>query len=55
MVLIIVLLYCVFFLPFPSEVSLYFSIILFRNQNRLRFKKILEIKLIDKNIASKKG
>ena len=53
-VLIIVLSFCAWFLPFPSDVNLYFFII-FLKPKSMRFQKILEIILLDKSIVSKKG
>ena len=42
------------FLPFSADVSLYFFYHFFKKQNRLGFKKIIEIKILDKSIVSKK-
>ena len=53
MVLIIILSFCAFFLTSPSDVNLFFFIIIL-NPKSFRFKKILGIKLSDKSIVSKK-
>ena len=52
MMLIIILLFCAFFLTFPSDVNLYFFRYFF--ETKIDFKKILEIKLSDKSIVSKR-
>ena len=53
--LIIILSFWAFSLTFLSDISLYFFHRFFWNQNRLGFKNILEIKLLDQSIVSKKG
>ena len=46
-----IVLFCAFFLPFRQSI---FFTSFFWNQNKLGFKGILEIKLLDKSIVSKK-
>ena len=50
----IVLSICALYLPFSAVVSVYFFHHFFWNQNRSGFKKLLEIKILDKSIVSKK-
>ena len=54
MVLIIVLLFCAFFLPFPSDVNLYFFHHFFEKKT-IRFQKNYREQNLDKSIVPKKG